>query len=1033
MATLFYRFPRLTGLMLFLIVAAGMASLATMGRQEDPTLVERFGRVVTVYPGADARRVEALVTEPIEEALLQLEEIDEIDSISRANISIISVALREDLSEDRVEQAWTKVRDQVASAEPGLPETVQASEVVRQYMGAATLIVALSWPEEAGAGYGALSRLARDLSDRLRNVQGTEEVEIFGAPQEEVRVILDTDAAAALGVGARDVAAVLAASDAKAPAGRIEGQGLDLTVEVRGSFDTLDRVRAVPLRGVSGDGLLRIGDIARVERGLQDPLETEAWIDGSRSILVAAYLEPELQVDSWDVRAQAAVQAFADATPGAEVEIVFAQSDYVTKRLFGLAQNLFFSALIVFAVLFLMMGWRSALIVGSALPLTVLLCLFLINTYGEPLHQMSVTGLVVALGLLIDNAIVVVDDYRLLRARGYERLPAVDKAAKSLFGPLLASTLTTIFAFAPIALMPGVAGEFISMIGISVIFAVASSFILAFTVILALAAWFDDGRAGEAGAPFWRDGLRTPILARGYRKVLDAVTAQPMLGLALGILLPIAGIAAATTLPSQFFPQTERDMFQLRMTLPPASSLEATRNRTAEATAMLMAEDGVEQVGWVLGESPPRVYYNMVGGQSGRPNFAAGFVRTRDAETTRRVVSAFQSEAREAFPDTQFLALPFEQGPPTPAPIELELVGPELETLNRLADEIRGVLSSVPGVTYTEAQLLPGEPVVRLDADEASASLAGLRLSDLSARLSAEFSGALGGSVLEGVQELPVRVIAPEDRRNSVGRIAPAPLSLTPGSGLGSTPVGSLGPVTLEPQISAIYRVDGERANSVRGFLLPFTLPAPVLAEFMERLDAAEIDLPPGYRLIVGGEAESQGEAMANLMSTAIPLLILMVGAVVLAFNSFRYAGIVFATGALSVGLAMFGVWLFGTPLGFNAIVGSMGLVGLSINGTIVVLSALKANEAARAGDRDAIRETVMDATRHILATTLTTIGGFAPLLIEGDAFWLPFAAAVAGGVGGSAILALIFAPSAFVLLVRLSGEARLHREPAPA
>lgn len=1032
MATLFYRFPRLTGLVLFLVIAAGLASLATMGRQEDPSLVERFGRVVTFFPGADAHRVEALVSEPVEEALLELEDVDEVHSVSRANVSVVDISIHEHLSEAMVEQAWTKVRDQVASAEAGFPDGVGRPEVVRQYMGAATLIVALTWPEETPAGYGAMSRLARDLGDRLRNVPGTEQVEIFGAPDEEVRVVLDPEAAAALGVTAADIARVLAASDSKVPAGRVEGRGLDLTVEVAGSFDSLDRIRGVPLPGLSRDSLVRIGDIASVERGVEDPLNTEAWRNGVRTILVAAYLEPELQVDSWDAHAREAVGEFAQAVPGLDVEIVFAQAEYVTDRLFGLAQNLGFSALIVFCVLFLMMGWRSAFIVGSALPLTILLCLFLIDRFGEPLHQMSVTGLVVALGLLIDNAIVIVDDYRLLRARGMGKLDAVEKAVKSLFGPLLASTLTTIFAFAPIALMPGVAGEFISMIGISVIFAVASSFFIAFTLIISFAAWFDDGRAGEAG-PFWRDGLRSPVLANLYRRVLDAVTDQPALGLVLGVLLPVAGIAAATTLPSQFFPQTERDMFQLAMTLPPATSLEQTRARTAAASEMLRGHDGVEDIVWVIGESAPRVYYNVSGGESGRPNYASGFVRTQSAEATRRIVTDFQAEARRRFPEAQFLALPFEQGPPNPAPIELKLIGPELETLDRLADEIRSVLGATPGVTYTQAQMLRGEPVARLNADEASAALTGLRLGDLAGRIRADLSGAMGGSVLEGVEELPVRVIAPDNRRDTVGSIGATPLPQDPRTGLASAPAGSFGAVTLEPQTASIFRIDGERANPVYGFLSPFVLPAPVLADFMDRLDAAGIEVPPGYRLEIGGEAESQGEAMGDLMSTALPLLILMIGAVVLAFNSVRYAGVVFTVGALSVGLAMFGVWLFGTLLGFNAIVGAMGLVGLSINGTIVVLSALKANEAARAGGRAAIRETVVDATRHILATTLTTIGGFAPLLIEGDAFWLPFAAAVAGGVAGSAVLALIFAPAAFVLLVRIEHGRGLRGEPVPA
>lgn len=1028
--SLFYRFPRLTLLALFLVIVSGFAALGVLGRQEDPTLVKRYGFVIAQFPGADAERIEALVVEPIERELLELVEIDELNSSSRANIGIIDVAMREDLTEAQVEQAWTMVRDQVSIAEAALPDGVLPIEVRQNYLGAATLVVSLIWPEDVDAGFGVLARLSRDLQDRLRSVPGTEETEVFGAPTEEVRVVLDPERAASLGLTAADVAAILARSDARSPAGRLAGDTLDLTVEVAGAFDSLDRVRDVIITQTD-QGFVRLGDVATVSREITDPPASISVRGGERQILVGAFLEPGLQVDSWDARAQAVVAEFAAANPGVDVEILFDQSTYVIDRLAGLAQNLGFSALIVFAVLFLMMGWRSAFIVGSALPLTILLVMVLINLIGEPLHQMSVTGLVVSLGLLIDNAIVVVDDYRLLRARGMERLDALEKVVKTLFGPLLASTLTTVFAFAPIALLPGSAGEFVGMIGVSVIFSILASFALSFTLILALAAWFDDGRAGEANAPFWRDGLRSKPLAWVYRKLLDATIAQPVVGIGLSLLLPFAGFFAATTLPSQFFPPTERDMFQVRLVLPPASSIYETARRVEDATALLNSYDGVEDVSWVIGESSPRVYYNMLAGTEGRPNFASGYVRTESQAATRRIVTDVQRRAREEFPESQFLAIPFEQGPPRPAPIELQVLGPDLAVLDRIGDEIRLVLSEVPGVTYTEAQLRLGEPVVQLQLDEAAAARAGLSLSDLAGRVRADIDGIVGGTVLEGVEELPVRVMAPTARREGAKLLGPTPLPAgadTAEPGL----VGAFGPVTLQPETALITRIDGQRANPIYAFLDPFVLPAPALERFQELYESRAEPLPPGYRIAVGGDAENQGDAMGDLMSTALPLLTLMVAAVVLAFNSFRFAGVVFVVGFLSAGLAMFGVWMFGTPLGFNAIIGSLGLVGLSINGTIVVLSALRANPQAVAGDAEATRETVVDATRHILATTLTTIGGFAPLLIEGDSFWLPFAAAVAGGVSGSAILALIFAPSAFVLLSRFD-QTSAKLEPQPA
>lgn len=1024
MSTLFFRYSRLTLLAIILLAAAGLGALMTLGRQEDPTLIERYGLVVTSFPGASAERVEALITEPIENAVHELAEIEETTSTSRSGVSVISMSIREDLSATEVNQAWTQIREQVESVRPLLPRGASAPDVQRQYVGAATMIVALSWGGQGDENMAILSRLAEDLESELRNLGGTEETAVFGEVEEEVRVLADPDTLAALGLTVADVAALIASADAKAPAGELRSENVDLNVEIAGEFDGLDRIRSIALaEGVNGE-FIRVGDVAEIEKGARTPVAAMATSNGRRSVLVAAYLQPSLRADVWARNADAVVADFAASVPGVQVETIFRQGDYVDARLNGLAVNLGYSALIVFGVLFLMMGWRAALIVGSALPLTVLAVLLLIKLYGSPLHQMSVTGLVVALGLLIDNAIVVVDEYRLMRAKGRTPLDALDGSLRHLFAPLLASTMTTIFAFAPIALMPGAAGEFIGMIGVSVIFAVAASFLIAMSVVGAFAAWFDDAKAVDGPRRFWRSGISSAPLAKLYRAILNTITAKPLAGIAASIILPIAGFMAASTLPMQFFPPTDRDMFQVELELPSATSIEETRRQTERARAIIESYDGVERVSWVIGESAPRTYYNVVGNRSSASNYAAGFVHTESAAATARILPELQRRVMAEFPEARVLTLPFEQGPPVPAPIELVLVGPDLAELNRLGNEVRTILSATPTITNTMAGLEMGEPVARVMADEAAAELAGMRLTDLADRLRGELDGVVGGSVLEGVEELPVRVIARDNRRSNLASVAGAPL-IAPGSDLLASPVATLGEVTLAPQVAAIRHENGRRVNPVYGYIEPFTLPAPALEHFFQALDEADIVLPPGYELQVGGEAAERGDAMGNLFSTALPLLVLMIGSVVLAFNSFRFAGVILIVAFLSVGLAMFGVWLFGTPLGFNAIVGSMGLMGLSINGAIVVLSALRANPAAGALEADAVQDTVMDATRHIVSTTLTTIGGFIPLLLSGDTFWLPFAAAMVGGVAGSAMLALIFAPSAYVLLIRLSAKKR--------
>ncbi len=1022
MTTLFTRYARLSMLCVFLIVAAGLGSLAVLGRQEDPTLIERYATVVTEYPGASAERVEAQITEPIEAALLELAEVTTLQSTSRAGASVFGVELREDLNDAEVDRAWTLVREQIDVARQDFPAGAGIPELERQYIGAATMLVEISWEDGGDRMLGLLARLARDLEDRFQSMPGTEETQLFGAPEEEVRVVVDADRLAALGLTTNDLAGIIAASDARAPAGQIRAEGVTLGVEVRGEIDSLGRIRETPILQTPDGRTVRVGDVAQVEKEIRLPPSEIALADGRRAIFVGAYLQPGLRVDQWTARARDVVEGFRAETPrGINVTINFEQDVYVERRLSGLAVTLGYSALLVFAVLFVMMGWRSALIVGSALPLTLLLVLFLFRLSGEPLHQMSVTGLVIALGMLIDNAIVMVDEYRILRRKGFAPLDAVDKSVRLLFAPLLASTVTTMLAFAPIAMLPGSAGEFVGFIGVSVIFAVGSSLLLAMTIVPAFAAWFDREAKPDEPRRFWRDGLTVPPLAFLYRQSLRLVARLPIIGVAVAFALPAVGFYVASTLPMQFFPRTERDMFQVELVMPPETSIEGTRREVARATELIMSYEGVRSVNWMVGSAPPRTYYNVPGFQSNDPGFAAAWVMTEGPAVTRRVATALQSEGAEQFPRARFLSLPFEQGPPVPAPIALRVFGPEFATLNTLAEQVRLVIADAPRTTFTVAEMSLGAPVARVNADEAALDQAGRRLADLASVLRADLDGVLAGSLLEGVEELPVRVYVDEEARGTLESVRSR---LIPSSGdtLGS-PVSAFGPITLEPDTAVVARFNGERVNTVYGFLEPYSVPSETLAVVLERLEEADFDVPSGYRLEIAGEAEESGEAFANLFSAAVPLLIIMVGSLVLAFNNFSYAGVVALVGAQSVGLAMFGVWLFGQDNGFNAIIGAMGLVGLAINGAIVVLTALRADPKAASGDPDAIAATTGQATRHILATTFTTIGGFMPLLLKADPFWMPMAAAFVGGVAGSAVLALYFAPSMFAVIAR--GKAR--------
>ncbi len=1021
MTTLFFRIPRLTILAILVVLLGGLGALLALGRQEDPTLIERFGTVVVYLPGADADRMEALVAEPLEAALMELPEVKEIETVARNGVVQIVLDIQDHLSEAEVDDAWTLVRQKVEQARRSFPAGTSAPEVKRMYVGAATMIVSLTWTGDGEAPLAVMRRLALDLQDRFQRLPATELTETFGMPAEEVRVIMDAEALSAAGLNFMQAASAIVSADAKNPAGRLRTSGGTVGLEVEGEFTSVGRIAGVPLLQRLDGSAVRVGDVARVEKGLEDPPLRAAFENNRTAILVAAYISPRQRVDQWAERGRSIVAEFAGGMPpGLSAEIVFDQSVYTSNRLNGLARNLGMSALIVFAVLFLLIGWRSAIVVGLAMPLTVGLVLIIFNIFGHPLHQMSVTGLVISLGLLIDNAIVVVDDIDQWRARGLSREDAIRRSLNQLFAPLAASTLTTALAFAPIALLPGAAGEFIGMVGFSVIYSITASFFLAMTIVPAMAGWFDRTRSWERGQTtrprrWWRDGIAIDVISDGYRATVEAVLRAPPLGILIGVAPAVLGLWLVGGLPQQFFPQTERDQFQVVVNMPFGADIGETEAVTRRATELILETEGVRSVTWVLGEPSPRVYYNAINNTQGVEGFASGWVQLDSSGRTREVVDDVQRRMRDEFPSARFLALPFEQGPPANAPIELILRGPDLETLNRLGDELRTQLSETPGVTYTTASLELGAPTLRLRADEAAAALAGTRLADLAASMSAEMEGVRAGSILEGTEELPVRIIASDARRRSLTELQSKTVGAAPG--MPGTPISALGQMELAPKTATISRRDGLRTNQILAFLDPYTLPAPALSQFQERLAAGSFRLPEGYDMLVGGEAENSGEAVGNLAGVGIPLMLVMAGAITLVFNSFRMMLLIVTAGIISVFYAFFGVWLFNLPFGFNAIVGSLGLFGIAINGSIVVLALLRASPEAMADDVIAQREVVMDATRHIVATTLTTMGGFVPILLSGDSFWLPLAAGIAGGVGGSAIIALYFTPAVFRIM----------------
>ena len=485
------------------------------------------------------------------------------------------------------------------------------------------------------------------------------------------------------------------------------------------------------------------------------------------------------------------------------------------------------------------------------------------------------------------------------------------------------------------------------------------------------------------------------------------------------------GFMSFTTLEAQFFPGVDRDQFHIEVDLAPGTAIDRTHALARRIDVSLRETQGIESVAWVVGESAPAFYYNIVGNRDGAPGFAQALVTTESAAATAAILTPLQARLTRDFPEARILVRGLVQGPPVEAPVELRIVGPELETLRTHGDQIRSELLTLPAVTSVRADLEGGAPKVVVDVDEPAARLAGLDLGLVSRQLETALDGAMGGSLIEAGEELPVRVRLGDDVRGDLSRIStlrilpPDAQHQAAAGSLPGLPLSAIAELRVEPSASPISRRDGERVNTIQAFVAPDVLPEEVLADARARLGATGFALPQGYRLEIGGDSDARGQVVGNLLASLGLIVTLSIATVVLTFNSFRLSAVTFVVAGLAAGLSFLALAIFGYPFGITAIIGLIGSIGVSINAAIIILTGLQANEDAATGDTDAMADVVMGSSRHILSTTLTTAGGFLPLIVAGGGFWPPFAMAVAGGVFLSTVVSFYFTPPAFAAIRR--------------
>ena len=997
--------PRIVSLLLLLIIVAGVGSFTTNARQEDPDLTQRFAFVNIVWQGASSERIENLITNIVETGL-DIEEIKEITSTSLQGRSTFTIELHGWVDQRNAETVWSLVRDKLDQISNQLPQTVAEPTVFINIISAQGLVIAFKNRANL-QDTTILTRYADYFARKISSIPGTRTIDVIGAPEQHILVAPDIGAMNRLNLSINSLTGLISNHDVRRPTGTVANSWGEIKLEIADSMTSVTSIANLPVTDN-----IRIADIASVKKSKISPAKKLALHQGEETVLVAIRPFYNQRMDVWVENTLQSIHKLEKDLPEAiEMEVVFNQAIYTDQRFSGLSNSLMMAVAIVFVLLCITLGIRTSLVISLTVPLIMLGSLALMGIVNLTFHQLSITGLIISLGMMIDNPIVISDHFAHLRSTGKSLREAVLLTTKDLQGPLLASTLTTCFAFLPIAAGSGASSEFVGGLALAVVLSVTVSYIVAIGFLPILLSWLD---SLKLSFKLFNSGIQLTSMHAGYKKFLKMCIKKPAIGIGIGLVLPILGFATIPYAEQHFFPPVDRDMFQIAVSFPKHFNIAQGQTEIIKIDEYLRELTYIKEATWTIGDQSPRVFYNMIQPPVASSNQATGFITTISAQATRSRLPDLQLDLIKQFPGIFIRVQPFNQGPPSDAPIQVKLIGEDIDDLKFASQEIRKLLIQIPEVTFTEGSLVTTELVDSYSLFQHRLQAANVSGSSIPSNVYSAYGETLAGTIDDNGKSLQITIQVPEQLRSNRQAVETLPLLFRQNGQISMSDVAEA-QVTARP--AGISHLDSQRISIVNAFVVPYSLAISAEQKFRKILEEADLTLPSGVTLDYGGESSNSSESLASFLSTAGIFFVLIILTVVLLIGSYSLAAVIFGVMILSFGLAMLGLFFSGEPTGFISIVGSLGLIGLAVNDSIIVTSAIKRATAAGDFSFSNITSAIFRATRHIISTTLTTMGGFLPLILSGEKLWLGLSWAIVGGISGASVLSLTLVPAMFAIL----------------
>ena len=988
-----------------LLFAIGLSAFLTIPRSVDPHFPSPFISVVAIVPGAEPSDMETTIARPIEDVLQGLDGIVRVQSRSTDSSAVITAEFSWAGDPDK---NYDEVVREVNAIRATLPSTLQRLEFQKSRTTEAAILQFALVSDTAS--YRRLEKLAKDLRERMNRVPGVRSSRAWAIPTPEISVAIDSGRMGQLGLPVTAVTDALRAGSTDLPPGAVHSGDQRLNVQAGGAFRSVDEIGDEPVRARDGS-VVRVRDIAKVGWGYEEQPHLARY-NGQRAVWVTVNQKDGLNV--LDIRNNAIIaaeQIRKQLPPDVKLVVGFDQSFDIARKLDQLGRD-FAIALALVLITLLPLGWRASLVVMVSVPLSLMMGVAVLAFFGFTLNQLAISGFIIALGLLVDDSIVVTENIARHLRMGKGRVEAALAGTREIAVAVIGCTFVLLFAFLPLAFLPEGAGKFTRSLPVAVLGTVAASLIVSLTIVPFLAS-----RVLPANQPEHGNSVLQAIqngIQRFYAPLLHWSLTHPWRAMGIATLIVFSGFGLVPFIGSSLFPPADASYFLVQVTAPEGAAVSQTDRAVRYVEAATKGEPDIEHVLANVGRGNPSIFYNVRSFDQ-RSNLGEVLVNLKEWDIVRGPALVERLRKRfESGPDAQYVLKIFQNGPPVDAPIQVKIVGPDLAVLKRLAGETEAIMRKVPGTRDISNPVAVDQPRLDLGLDGGKAALLGVTPGAPRRALRLALAGETAGRLRDNEGDnYNVVVRLPLDVRHEVSALDDV---FVP-AGAGAIPLREIASPRLDSAPPRINRERQQRLVFVQSQIAPGFLTAKVNTAVYDALKV--VKMPEGYRFDVGGEADVAARSFGGLGPIIAIAVFGILGVLVIEFGRFREVAVVAGVIPLGIFGGIVALFLTGNSISYTAVIGFIALIGIEIKNSILLVDFTTQLRLKGMGLRDAIERAGEVRFLPVLLTSITAIGGLLPLAVSGSGLYSPLAWVIIGGLVSSTLLSRIVTPVMYLLIVR--------------